>query len=235
MESTSSLKDILINRQEELKHHICLESKIDIHNLEKIAGVDLAYWIQNDKEYACCCIVVIDYTKENHLIIEKKYCIGEITVPYIPGCLAFREYDLVEKAVGELVSDVDLFIFDGNGYLHPRHMGLATYAGIMLGKPSIGVAKSFYKFVEFDYSKLVDEEFAYKDIVIDDEIYGRVLRTHKGVKPIFLSIGNMITIDEATEIIKNLISEESRIPIPTRYADIMTHEIRKSARLCVKG
>ena len=29
----------------------------------------------------------------------------------------------------------------------------------MLGKPSIGVAKSFYKFVEFDYSKLVDEAF----------------------------------------------------------------------------
>lgn len=64
-----------------------------------------------------------------------------IYVPYIPGCLAFREYDLVEKTVQKLESNIDLYFFDGNGYLHPRHMGLATYAGIMLEKPSIGVTK----------------------------------------------------------------------------------------------
>ena len=97
----------------------------------------------------------------------------------------------------------------------------------MLGKPSIGIAKSFYKFVEADYSDLVDEEFAYKDIVIENEVYGRVIRTHKGVKPIFLSVGNMINLEAATRITEKLINKESHIPIPTRLADIMTHEIRK--------
>ena len=77
---------------------------------------------------------MLDYT--DFSIIEKKHSVGEITVPYIPGCLAFREYDLVEKTVILLENKVDLFAFDGNGYLHPRHMGLATYAGIMLEKPS---------------------------------------------------------------------------------------------------
>ena len=107
-------------------------------------------------------------------------------------------------------------------------MGLATYAGIMLNVPSIGIAKSFYKFVNFDYSDLSTEKFAYKDIVIDNEVYGRVLRTQKNVKPIFLSVGNMIDIETTTNIVKHMIESESHIPIPTRYADIMTHEIRKN-------
>jgi deoxyribonuclease V len=105
--------------QEELISKICLDNRVDIDNLHAIAGVDLAYWKQKDKEYACCCIVVLDYT--DFSIIEKKHSVGEITVPYIPGCLAFREYDLVEKTVSLLENKVDLFAFDGNGYLHPRH------------------------------------------------------------------------------------------------------------------
>lgn len=203
---------------------ISLENKVVVDELRLIAGVDLAYWKKDNKEYACCCIVVLDFI--DFSVREKKYVVGEVTVPYIPGCLAFREYDLVEKTIQLLEHEVDLFVFDGNGYLHPRHMGLATYAGIMLQKPTIGVAKSFYRFIEFDYSDLLDIKFAYKDIIINDEIYGRVLRTHEGVKPIFLSIGNMISLDVATHVVKCTVSDESHIPIPTRYADIMTHEIR---------
>ena len=219
------MKSILENKQIELQSKIDLENKIDIQNLHNIAGVDLAYWKQDDKEVACCCIVVLDFNDLS--VIEKKYCVGEITVPYIAGCLAFREYELVEKTVALLESKVDLFVFDGNGYLHPRHMGLATYAGIMLEKPSIGVAKSFYKFADVDYTDLVDEKNAYKDIVINDEVYGRVLRTHKGVKPIFLSVGNMISLEVATQIVEHMVTGESHIPVPTRYADLMTHEVRK--------
>lgn len=109
-------------------------------------------------------------------------------------------------------------------------MGLATYAGIMLDKPSIGIAKSFYKFAEADYSDLEDESFAYSDIIIENEVYGRVLRTHKGVKPVFLSIGNMVDLETATYITEKLVDKESHIPVPTRYADIMTHEVRKKYR-----
>ena len=62
----------------------------------------------------------------------------------------------------------------------------------------------------------------------DNEIYGRVLRTHENVKPIFLSIGNMIDLETATTIVEKLVTKESHIPVPTRYADIMTHEVRKN-------
>ena len=219
------MEDKFIDEQIELFAKLDLKNTADITKIKYIAGVDLAYWKENNTEYAVCCIVVIDFLTNE--IIEKKYSKGIINVPYIPGCLAFREIELVLETIKLLETEIDLYVFDGNGYMHPRHMGLATHAGILLDKPSIGVAKSYYKINNVDYMEPDNCEFAFKDIKINDEIYGRVLRTHKNVKPIFLSIGNKMDIDKATKIIQRLIIKESRIPIPTRYADIMTHEICK--------
>ena len=222
------LEQKFIQKQKELLSKLDLQNKIDITKVKNIAGVDLAYWKENDIEYAVCCIVVIDFATKQ--IIDKKHSKGIIDVPYIPGCLAFREIELVLKTVKLLENNIDLYVFDGNGYLHPRHMGLATHAGVLLDKPSIGVAKSYYKINDIDYLEPDNFDFAYNNIVIDNEIYGRVLRTHKNVKPVFLSIGNKIDIDTTTTLIKELVEKESHIPIPTRYADLMTHEMRKQYR-----
>ncbi len=59
--------------------------------------------------------------------------------PYIPGYLAFREF----KFIKELCTGFDgILLVDANGYLHPRRIGLASYAGIKIDVPTIGVAKS---------------------------------------------------------------------------------------------
>ena len=178
-----------------------------------------------ESEYAACCIVVIDY--ESKEVIERVHAMDKISVPYIPGCLAFREIPLFLKAYDKLITKPDVFVFDGNGYMHPRHMGLATHAGIIINKPTVGVAKSYYKIDDVDYEMPDEEKNSYTDIVINGDVYGRVLRTHSGVKPIFLSTGNKIDLETATDLVKSLVSDEGHIPIPTRLADIMTHEVRK--------
>lgn len=217
-----------INIQNELKKKISLKNIFSRSNIRLVAGVDLAYWENNNKQYGTCCIVVIDYnTKE---VVEKVNSVGEIKVPYIPGFLAFREMPLVIKASKKLVVEPDIFIFDGNGYLHQRHMGIATHASFFLNKPTIGVAKSYLKIKETDFEMPEDEEGSYTDIVINKEIYGRVLRTRKTVKPIFISCGNYIDLDSSTEIVLNLINNESRLPIPTRLADLETHIKRRELR-----
>ncbi len=218
-------EDFYIEEQRKLATGIDLTNCVDISKLKYVAGVDLAYWKEDETEYAVCCIVVIDYQTRN--IVEKKHVRGKIEVPYIPGCLAFREIDLVLETVGLLEHSVGLYVFDGNGYLHPRHMGLATHAGILLGVPTIGVAKSYYKVENVDYIEPANDAFAYEDIVIHGEVYGRVLRTHKNVRPIFLSVGNLIDLETAMEVTKYFVTKESHIPMPTRCADIMTHEMRK--------
>lgn len=99
----------------------------------------MAYWTENDKEYGVACLVVID--RENFQVVEEVSFLDEIRVPYLPGFLAFREFPLILNAVKLLKTKPDLYMFDGNGYLHPRHMGIATHTSFFVGKPTIGVAK----------------------------------------------------------------------------------------------
>lgn len=211
--------------QGELLPRIKLENNFQIEEIQFIAGVDLAYWDVNNTTYGTCCIVMIDYyTKE---VVEKVYSYGEINVPYISGFLAFRELPLVLEAAKKLSNAPDLYMFDGNGYLHYRHMGIATHASFLLNKPTIGVAKSYLKIQGVDFIMPENLIGSYTDIVINNEVYGRTLRTTKNVKPIFVSGGNWIDLDTSTEVVMNCINNESRLPIPVRLADIETHKMRK--------
>ncbi len=215
--------------QESLKSRIEQADTFDKEAIRTVAGVDLAYWKQDDREYAVCCIVVID--DATHQIIEKKHYSGEITVPYMPGFLAFRELPLVLKTAELLENAPDIYMFDGNGYLHPRHMGIATHASFYLKKPTIGVAKTYFRAdKKTDFIMPDVQAGSYTDIVIDNEVYGRTLRTHTNVKPVFLSVGNYISLATATEMTMRLVDKESHIPIPTRLADLETHSRRTELR-----
>lgn len=218
-------EEIFIKKQIELMREIDLHNAVSISAIKRIAGVDLAYWKKGEDEYANCCIVVLEFPSLE--VIEEKYTVKKVDVPYIPGCLAFRELPLFEEVYSLLETDVDVIFFDGNGYLHPRHMGLATHAGILIKKPTIGIAKSYYKINDVDFIMPESNAGAYTDIIIDGEVYGRVLRTAENVKPIFLSVGNKIDLDTAMKLTNMVITKDSHIPVPTRQADLMTHRVRK--------
>lgn len=214
--------------QKKLAENITLKNKFCINDIKTCAGVDLAYWMKDEEEYATCCIVVIDYKAKE--VLEKVYSYGKINEPYIPGYLAFRELPLIIEAIEKLEIEPDIFVFDGNGYLHFNHMGSATHASFFLNKPTIGVAKSYLKIRGIDFEMPKEEMGAYNDIVIDDEVYGRVLRSRSNVKPIFISCGNYIDLETSTEIIMNLLNKESRIPIPVRLADLETHTMKNELK-----
>ena len=225
-ESNYSEEEFL-RQQNELRKRINIADTFERSSLKHVAGVDLAYWKHDNEEYAVCCIVVIDYN--THEVVEKQHFSGIINVPYMPGFLAFRELPLVMKTAQLLEHTPDLFIFDGNGYLHPRHMGIATHASFYLEKPTIGIAKTYFRVdKKTDYTEPENEPGRYTDIMIDGEVYGRALRTHRDVKPVFVSVGNGISLDTACEIAIKLTEKESHIPLPTRLADLETHIARES-------
>lgn len=213
----------MIEIQKKLSAQINLSSEKTA--FQTAAGVDLAYWTEETVEYAVCCIVVLE--QETMKVLESKYTFGKVEVPYIPGCLAFRELPLILETAQKLEIQPDLYMFDGNGYLHPRHMGIATHASFYLNKPTIGVAKSYYKIENARYQEPPNEKNAYTDITINGKIYGRALRTCKNVRPVFVSAGNYIDLETATKVVLSYIHSEGHIPQPTRLADIETHRMRK--------
>ena len=223
------MQEQFLQQQDELRGRIDTEDTFDIEFIRLIAGVDLAYWQNGEDEFAVCCIVIVDFN--SHEIIEKRHYSGKIEIPYMPGFLAFRELPLVQKTVELLKNKPDIYMFDGNGYLHPRNMGIATHASFYLNKPTIGVAKTYFRVdKKTDYTEPEMTAGSITDIVIDGHVYGRALRAHTDVKPVFVSIGNGVSLDTATKITMALVERDSRIPIPTRFADLETHIEREKLR-----
>lgn len=131
------------------------------------------------------------------------------------------EREVIEKGI-EFDGDVVCFsgVYGQQVYNRPMEMGGEPVTGL------VGVAKSYYKIGNTDFVMPENYDGAYTDIIVNNEIYGRVIRTHKDVKPIFVSAGNYITLETATEIVNRFVTTESHIPIPTRLADIETHRMR---------
>lgn len=213
-----------ITIQNELSGELVRSCPFAFDEIRTAAGVDLAYW-SGSAEYAVCCIVIIDV--ESRKITEKQWSAGRVDFPYIPGCLAFRELPLVVETAAKLGQKPDVYMFDGNGILHPRRMGLAAHASFYLDAPTVGIAKHYFKVDGAEFIEPDTEKGSVSDITRDGELLGRVVRTQSGVKPVYVSIGNRVDIDTAVRLALALTDSESRVPVPTRYADLETHIMRK--------
>jgi deoxyribonuclease V len=193
-------------RQEQIT--IC--KKVSLKNgfktIETVAGIDVAY-PKNEYEQACGACVVIDYKTKD--IIEKKTIFWETSFPYISTYLFYREFPVIRELTNILKSDPTVFMFDGNGILHPYGIGLATQTGINLDKPSIGVAKRLL------YGKVDGNS-----VKINGEKKGVAFYSSDKIKrPIYVSPGHKISFESTLEIVKNL--SRFKIPEPLRQAHIL--------------
>lgn len=213
--------DLELSQMEELQ--LQLQSQIQItpyHDQPQlVAGVDLAYF----DHQAIAVIVVIDYVTKK--VIETVSHLDIITYEYIPGFLAFRELPLFLAAWKKLKSDPDLIFFDGNGLLHPHRMGIATHASFWINKPTIGIAKTP---MIGTYEMPHVEKGSYKLIYDKKEVIGAVVRTQTNVKPVYISIGNRVTLQNAIDFAIHFVGSKSRIPEITRQADLLTKELRRN-------
>ncbi|WP_321388937.1 endonuclease V [uncultured Enterococcus sp.] len=214
--------------QEKWQAKISLQTNFALNDIHLVAGVDLAYWQEEEQEFGVCSIVVVDY--QTMEVVEEVAYHGKISVPYISGYLAFRELPLVLEAVKKLSVAPDLYMFDGNGYLHIRHMGIATHASFYLKKPTIGVAKNYFTIEGAKFDEPDKKAGSFELIAVKDDVYGLVLRSREDVKPIYVSCGNWIDLETAKEIVLHFVKKDSRLPVPVRYADLATHRKRKECR-----
>lgn len=213
--------------QDYLKHDIDLSNRISIDDIKICAGVDVTYWEKNNKTYGACSIVLIDFKSKK--IIKKFSSYSEVTSEYLSGFLSCRELPLIIQTASKIppLFEPDIFLFDGNGILHPKNMGIATHASFFLNKPTIGVAKTCLKMHNLEYDEPKNKQFAYSFINVNHKSKGVAFRSHKDSKPIFISPGNYIDFETSIKCVELLIEKDSKLPIPTRFADIETHKLRK--------
>jgi hypothetical protein len=85
-------------------------------------------------------VVVLSYPDLQ--VLESQVVESELTFPYIPGLLAFREVPVLAEAFQRLSVRPDLLLVDGQGLAHQRRFGIACHLGLLLDLPTIGCAKS---------------------------------------------------------------------------------------------
>jgi deoxyribonuclease V len=186
------------------------------HTPDIVCGIDLAY----QADQAAAILVVMNH-KSKEILEMVSHC-ETVDEPYVPGMLAFRELPLILKAWGQLTIEPEVVFFDGNGMLHPRRMGIATHASFFLQKPTIGIAKTY---LLGEHEELNKNQGDYQLIRDRQEVIGAILRTQTNVKPVYISVGNYVTLEDAIRLSLEQVGNISRIPEIVRQADIYSRKI----------
>lgn len=208
-----------IKIQQELREKVEVTDKIG--NIKIVAGVDVGF----KGKVARAAVVVISFPQLEP--VDQAVAEVPVTFPYVPGLLAFREGPAVLAALEKLETKPDLFVFDAQGFAHPRRMGLASHIGVIVDKPSIGCAKSR---LCGTHQPVPDQIGAKENLVDKGEIIGAVVRSKSHAQPLYISIGHKINLENAVKFVLACTKQGSRLPETT----ILAHKVAGGEDLTLK-
>ncbi len=186
-----------------------------------VTGVDVAY--DDERDVVAAAAVVLDAATLD--VVAESTAVGRISFPYVPGLLAFREIPTVLAALEALPRPPGLVVCDGYGLAHPRRFGLAGHLGVLTGLPTIGVAKNPFTFA---YDEPAAPRGSTSPLLAGTEEVGRALRTRDAVKPVFVSVGHRVSLDNACAHTLAL-APAYRLPETTRMADALCRRALREA------
>lgn len=181
--------------EEVLKKNISLRDR----EFEKIIVTDVSYAGRN----AFISFVELD---RNFSIVNNYVRKTRVNFPYIPTYLSYRE----GNAIISVMEEEGLYILDGQGILHPRGIGLATYFGVVKGLPSIGIAKS----------RLIGDEEG-------DRIFLNGKQVGWKIGKYYISPGNFISLKKSLKVANGLI-KSGAISIAHKLATVSRNEYCRS-------
>lgn len=187
-----------------------------------VAGADVAYDDVTGSAFAAVVVLTWPALEE----IEVRTAVGAVRFPYVPGYLSFRELPILLRAFARVRSDPDVVLCDGQGIAHPRGLGLASHLGLFLDRPTIGCAKS--RFVG-EHDEVGPRRGDRTPLRLGGREIGAVLRTRERARPIYVSVGHRVDLDQACALALAS-SRGSRVPEPTRRADRRVAELKMSRR-----
>ncbi|MFF2379474.1 endonuclease V [Streptomyces sp. NPDC058108] len=207
--------------QDELRGLVVLDEPGPPPGNGTVTGVDVAY--DDERDLVVAAAVVLDAASLR--VVAEATAAGRVPFPYVPGLLAFREIPAVLAALDALPCPPGLVVCDGYGLAHPRRFGLAAHLGVLTGLATIGVAKNPFTFA---YQEPGARRGSASPLLADTEEVGRALRTRDGVKPVFVSVGHRVSLDNACAHTLAL-TPAYRLPETTRRADALCRRALREA------
>ncbi len=184
--------------------------------LNYVAGVDIAYL----EGMSVGAVALLDGSTLS--LVEFHVAHVKTRFPYIPTLLSIREIPPAYSAIRKLHIKPDVFLVDGQGFAHPYGLGFASHLGLILDKPTVGVAKSLL----CGKVEVVSESERVAPLKDKGEVISAVVVTKQGTKPVYVSVGHRVSLKRAIEIVMEC-TGKYRIPEPIRRAHIIAGEEKR--------
>jgi deoxyribonuclease V len=163
------------------------ENGITADRVKRTLALDVAY--SGDSAYSCG--VAFDIRKRKVTGIWRL--LSHSYFPYVPGYLYLREAPPLLKLMETVDADYDLLLVDAHGRLHPRGAGLATVLGVLLEKPTVGIAKSLLVGTPKERGKV-------SPVFLGGKMMG--FRVSQSGIEYYASQGNMISLHEVRSFLR---------------------------------
>ena len=193
-----------------------------------VAGVDAAFL----DDRAVAAVVVL----QREEVIAREHAVTPLSLPYIPGLLAFREGEPIVAALEALDVEPDLLVFDGSGRIHYRAAGIATHIGLCFDTPAVGVAKSLLcgepaaptdalQAGERVPIKADSSMTAPNGATVGYAYQSRQYPNSTRINPLYVSPGHRLSAETACECVAAC-GGEYKLPRPTRLADRYADDVK---------
>ncbi len=178
--------------------------------IHSVAGVDVGFDAGGQVTRAAAAVLRFPDLAPLHSAIARR----PTEFPYVPGLLSFRERPAVLEALRQLPALPDVILCDGQGRAHPRRFGIACHLGVLLDRPTLGVAKSR---LIGTHDEPGPNKGDWVPLLDAGEVIGAVLRTRPGVKPLYISGGHRVSLETAIALTLAC-TTRWRLPETTRAA-----------------
>lgn len=187
--------------QSRISKRVICEDRLSV--VRFVGGVDVAY----AGNLSIGAAVVLNYGSME--LVEAQTVSCKTRFPYVPTLLSFREVASAVSSIRKLRAQPNVFLVDGHGVVHPYGCGFASHLGVVLGMPTIGVAKGRL----FGKLESSSERGDVAYLKHGDRVLGAAVTTKQGCKPVFVSVGHMVSLETAIKIVRDC-CRHTRIPKP---------------------
>lgn len=153
--------------------------------IRRICAVDASY--RNSR------VVAVATQFIDGVMAEQSVYSGRFTFPYVSGLFYLHEGPSAVEAIKRLGETPQLLCFDAHGAAHPRGAGLSVVCGMILGVPSIGIAKSLL------VGKVVKRKGERRVVILKGRVVGIVTGT--GSRARYWSPGFSVDIQRLRAVI----------------------------------